>query len=852
MLRVTLRGLRSHVARLVLTAVVVTISVAFVAGAQVLTDTVKDGFDQVFSEVYAGTDAVVRSSDTITTFVSERRAPVSESLLPAVRATPGVAAAEGAIQQPVRLVGKDGKAVRSQGGPPTFGLNWMTTPRLNHWHLVAGRPPEADDEVVIDQKFSEDAGFVVGDALRIPLAGGTLSFTVVGVARFNTNPNFSGATAVLFSTPAAQRYLVAPGQFDRLSVVAADGVGQDELAARLATSLHDTANVQVLTGEAFTKENQDLFQKALDLLNQVLRVFGLVALFVSTFIIYNTFSLIVAQRTRELALLRAVGASRRQVVLSVVTQAFAIGAVASALGIVVGIAFGWLISAFLASIGFVPTNSSLTVRPLALVPGLVVGVVVTVVSGLIPAWRASRIPPVAAMRDHRLEHTRFSPVRVATGIVLVAIGGVLMAVALVTKPDRALTMVGVGMGSVFAGVAVLAPAFVSPMSSLLGAVPAALRGITGRLARENARRNPKRTAATTSAVMIAVALVGFIAIVGESFRVATIDAIDRAVLGDFVVNSNDVGFGGVSPMLTSQLNESDVVQAAAGLRVGVGTADGASTLFLGIDPARMQQVIKIEVTSGSLDALGLDGVAISKKTADDDHLGVGDTIRAHFLTGGDAQLVVRGVFDTELLQGNNGLLISQELFEQVFPAAAQIDLQVYVKLKPDVEPAAAKAALQPVVAQFPPAQLQDLTEFKKARTEPIQRFVTFIWALLLMAVLISAVGILNTLLLSVFERTRELGLLRAAGMSRRQVRSSVDWEAVIISIMGTLLGLAIGLLFGWALVKALAEEGLDAFAVPYGQLAIIVGVAGAIGVVAALLPARRAANLDVLAAIATE
>ena len=879
MLKLTLRGLRAHLARLALTAVVVMISVGFVAGSQVLTDTVKDGFDQVFSQIYAGTDAVVRSSDTVSTFVSEKRAPVSETLLPTVRQAPGVRAAEGAIQEQIRLVGRDGKAVGGQGGPPSFGLNWMTTPELNHWHLVTGRPPTADTDVVIDQKFSEDEGFAVGDTLRIPLAQGSVPFTVVGVARFNTNPNYSGSTAVLFSSTAAQQYLASPGQYDRISIVADEGVSQDQVAANVFDAVSGTPGIQVLTGQAFTKESQDLFQKALDLLNQVLVVFGLVALFVSTFIIYNTFSLIVAQRTRELALLRAVGASRRQIIRSVVSEAFLIGVVAATLGVGVGIVIGWAISAFLAGLGFVPTNASLTIRPLALLPGLLVGVVVTVVSGLVPAWRASRIPPVAAIRDVQVDRSRFTRGRMAAGLVLGCAGAALLAVGLVTKPDHTLTMVGIGMAGVFLGVAVLAPAFVSPLSTVLGSVPAALRGVTGRLARENARRNPKRTAATTSAVMIAVALVGFIAIVGESFRVATTDAIDKAVLGDFIVNSDNVGFGGVSTDLTRRLNEHPDVQSAASLRLGAGTADAKPTLFIAVDPGRLQQVVKFDVVAGDLDALGTDGVAISKRTADTDHLAVGDPIRAHFLTpgraagdtsggaagpgptdpgsatiedSGDRLLTVKTVFDSELLQGSTGLLVSQQLFEQVFPASAQIDLQVYVKLKAGVVPATARSDLTPLVNDYPPAQLQDLTEFKKARTEPIERFVTFIWALLLMAVVISAIGILNTLLLSVFERTRELGLLRAAGMTRRQVRSSINWEAVIISIMGTLLGLAIGVFFGWALVKALADEGLQVFAVPYGQLATVVVVAGAIGIVAALLPARRAANLDVLRAIASE
>lgn len=916
MLKVMRRGLRAHLFRLALTALVVLMGVGFVSGSQLLSDTVARGFSEVFSARYEGTDVVVRSSDSVFTFGGQQRAPVDEALLAEVRATEGVRAAEGNIQAPVRLLGKDGRSTGATGvglALQTFGLNWPTDEQINRWRITDGRQPTGEHEVVIDQKAAVEHGFTIGDRLEIPFAQGTIPFTIVGIARFQTNPNFSGSTAVLFDTPTAQRYLVGENRFNWIAVAAQPGESPAVLRSTLQSKSFGSGNIQVLTGEQFVKEDQDLYQRLINGVSGMLVVFGCVALFVSSFVIYNTFSLIIAQRTRELALLRALGAARAQVVLGVLVEALAVGVLAATFGLGAGLVFATGVSRLLDSLGFLPTNSELVIEPRSFIPAFVIGVVATLTAGLFPAIKASRIPPVAAMREHLVEPRAYSRWRVAVGTLTTAVGAGLLWLGLART---SMTFVGVGMGFVFLGVAVLGPVFVSPLSTVLGS-PAAARGVTGVLARENASRNPKRTAATTSAVMVGVALVTFIAIIGESVRVATAEAVDLAVVGDLVVNTPTVGFSGVSPELTAKLNARPEVAAAASFRIGIALADGRPSLFFGVDPSKLQQVVKFDVTAGSLDDLGIDGIAVSKRLADDHHLSVGSPILVHFQSAGIAEdgdganstastapttsasptqstasstptnvtspttsatagtaprpsrpgaprsrppaqsandrvLTVRAVFDSELLRGSAGYLITQGLFEQVFSAVEQSDFQSYIKLAPGVDPSEARQRLQAVVAAYPPAELQDLTEFKRAQSAPIDRFVTFIWALLLMAVLISAIGILNTLMLSVYERTRELGMLRVAGMSRQQVRSAVRWEALIISIMGTLLGLVIGVSFGWAVVRTAAEEGLRTFAVPGVQLAIIVLLAGLIGIVAAILPARRAANLDVLDAIATE
>lgn len=883
MLKVMVRGLRSRLVRLLLTALVVVMGVAFVSGSQLLTDTVKQGFDRVFSSRYAGTDAVVRSSDSLFTFGGQQRAPIRDDVLATAGQAAGVGKAAGVVQAPVRLLGKDGKGASNPGtlALQTFGLNWIDDSQLNRWRLSSGRPPQRDGEVVIDEKFAADKGFTLGDRLNIPFAQGTVPFTVVGIAGFQSNPNYSGSTAVLFDTATAQKYLVGERQFNWIALTAKPGVSQSELRAAVQRSVTAAGPLQVLTGAEFTREDQDLYQRALGAFNQFLQIFAYVALFVSIFVIYNTFSVVVAQRARELALLRAMGAGRRQIIGSMTAEAAIVGVLASLFGVGAGIAFGWLILALLGALGLAPIDAALATRPVSFLPAFLAGVVVTIAAALLPAWRASRIPPVAALRDHVAEPAGYTYARVAIGAFMVVSGTASMLFGLAERSANSVAFVGIGMAVVFLGTAVVGPILVRPASAVLGSFPVRWKGITGLLARENARRNPKRTSATTTAVMIAVALVAMISVFGESLRAATAEAVDLSVVGDLVVNASTVGLAGVSPEVTRQLNEQPEVQAAASLRVGVALADGRPSLFFGVDPARLQQVVKFDVASGSLDDLGTDGIAVAQKIADDNRLAVGSPVLVHFLTPaaqiaaasatpttagtgggslvtpapepiGDRVLKVRAIFDSELLRGSAGYLVSQQVFEQGFPAVQNTDLQVYVKLAPGVSTAVARERLEPVVARFPPAELQDLTEFKRAQSAPIDRVVTFIWALLLMAVLISAIGILNTLLLSVYERIRELGLLRAAGMSREQVRTMVRWEAVIISIMGTLAGLVIGVLFAWALVRALAEEGLRTFAIPTVQLVVVVVLAGMIGVVAAIVPARRAANLDVLQAIATE
>ncbi|MCX7621381.1 MAG: FtsX-like permease family protein [Acidimicrobiales bacterium] len=854
MRKLALRGLRAHLTRLLLTTLVVVMGVCFVAGGQVMTDTVKAGFDKVFTRAYAGVDAVVRSSEQTTVFFRTEHAPVTADLLDAIGSTPGVAATEGLVRKPVRTVGHDGQPVCNNGlGQVLLGMNWIENQQLNQFVIDQGSPPANDGEVVIDKRFAREQGLSVGDQITVLATSGPAEFTVSGIAKFQQADDYATASVVLFRTATAQWLLLEPGRFDMILVAATEGTSQTALSDQLRKRLAGQPKpVQVLTGKAMEAETKNLARLILDAINRVLLVFGVVALFVATFIIYNTFSLIVAQRTRELALIRAIGASRRQVVGSLMTEAALVGLVASVLGIAVGIGLGALISSLLIRAGFVPPDSPMVLRVTGLAAPFVMGFVVTTLASLGPAWRASTIPPVAAMRETAVEPKRPSAARVLIGAAIALSGAAAMGTGLFADLEDPLVAVGTGMGLVFVGLAVLAPAFTGPASRFLGSPLARLEPVSGKLARENAARSPRRTAATASAVMVGVTLVSFIAIIGESLRVSTTRAIDGAVMGDFVIDSRCSGLIGVDQQLAPTVAAIPGIAVATGLSIGPAKVNGSPALVFGVDPTALQAVLDIGVVEGDLAGLANNGVGVPAEVARENGWGLGTPLRLSFLSAGEVELRVSAIYSNEWFATSRGILMSKEKFNASFPSAQRSDFQVYVKLAESATPADVRTRLDEVVAQFPPARTEDLTEFKRSQTRVIDQFVFFVWALLLLAVVISVIGILNTLLLSVYERTREIGLLRAAGMTRRQVRSMIRSEAVIITLIGTLAGLFLGMSFAWALVRSSAGQGVREYAVPFLQLAIIVGGAWLASLLAASWPARRAANLDLLTAIAEQ
>ncbi len=847
MFRIALKGLLARKLRLFTTSLAVLLGVAFMSGTLVLTDTIGRTFDRLFADAPAGTDAVVRGKASIEGDFSTQRARVSASVLDTVRTVSGVAAAEGLTEGYTQIIGKNGKAVGNPGrGAPTFGRNWATVAALNPFRLVEGHAPTADNEVVLDEYTAGKADAKVGDTVTVLVGKGPQRVVVAGLATFGDASGTLGATNVMFTGPAAQRLVGEPGRYDSIAVVGASGVTQKELRDTLARAL--PGDVEALTGDAFVKENQTLLRKNLRFFNAFLLTFAVVALLVGSFIIYNTFSIIVAQRGREMALMRAVGASRRQVLGEVLVEATAVGLVASLLGMVSGIAIAAGLKAVLKAFGIDIPAGGIVFSGKTVVVSLVAGVGVSIASAFFPARRASKVPPVAAMRDLAFESTGGSRRRTVVGVVITALGGASLLNGLFGDAANKPAAVGLGATVIFFGVAVLGPVFARPAARLIGSPLPRLRGIAGTLARENAMRNPKRTASTAAALMIGVGLVGFIMIFAASAKTSINAGIDKAFTGDFVIDSGTFDFGGLSPQLTDSLAKLPEVRAVSGFRIGQAKVDGSTRFVSGVDPAQFDQILDVDLVEGRLTDLMSGTLAVSRTTAKDKGWHVGDEVPVTFTKTGDQMLRIAAIYRRVDAVGE--YLVSLPTYESNF--ANQFDNRIFVSKARDVTAADARRAIERLTDAYPNAELQDQTEFKAAQAEQINQLLGLIYVLLALAIVIAWLGIMNTLALSIFERTRELGLLRAVGMSRSQLRTTVRWEAVIVALFGTLLGLAIGLFFGWALVQALRSNGIDHLSVPPGQLLTVVVIAALAGVTAAIWPGHRAAKLDVLRAIASE
>lgn len=848
MFKVAFKGVMARKGRVLTTAIAVLLGVAFVTGTLVLSDTITRVFNDLFADVNDGTDAVVRAESTFDDdFGTDIRGRIDQSLLTNVLSTESVADADGQVQGFAQYVGADGDAIGNPGqGAPTLGFSWPEVAELNPFVLVDGERPRGPNQVAMDKKTADAEGYEVGDTVEVLTQQEPAEYTISGITRFGSADSPAGATVALFDLPTAQAVIAEPGTFDSIGVVAADGVSQEQLAEDLRAALPTDQSVEVITGEELVEETQDAIAQQLGFFTTFLLVFAVIAVIVGAFVIYNTFGILIAQRSRELALLRAVGASRRQVISSVLVEAGFVALVGSLLGLIGGVILAGVLRSGLNALGFELPEGPLIIAARTILIGLVLGFVVTGLAALFPALRASRIPPVAAMREVAHDVSGQSRVRVLAGLLITIVGGLLLARGLFMGGDNALLSVGLGAGLVFLGITVLGPILVGPFVGVIGWPIARFRGITGRLAQENTERNPKRTSSTAAALMIGVGLVGLIAIAAASVTESINQAIDESFTGDFVVDSGSFGFGGISPTLADELNDLPEVEVATGVRYGIARIGESGEALFAADPATAFDIFDFGIVAGSPDDLDEDGIAVYQERADRDGLSMGDLVSVQFAETGEQELRVAMIFDDNDLIGAS-YLIGRATYEANF--ADQFDLQVYVIQNPDVTTEQARSAIDGATEAYANAEVQDIEEFKQAQTDQINQFVAVIYVLLMLAVVIALFGIGNTLALSIIERTRELGLLRAVGMTRRQLRTTVRWEAILTSVFGTLLGLGIGLFFGWAIVEALKDEGLKAFVIPWGQLVIIVMIAALAGVVAAILPARRAAKLNILDAI---
>jgi putative ABC transport system permease protein len=880
-LRVALKDLLARKRRLVTTSIAIVLGIAFLTGTQLLSGSLSDSIKSLVADVYDGIDAVVQSPQVQESpFGPALRNPVPSSLVDEVLAVDGVRTAEGVIEATgTELVGGDGKVVGGGFGPPTITYNWILDEQLRTGRLVDGRGPLSDSEIALDFRTAERLDARVGDTVRLAtLQQGTEEFTLVGLVGLGEEGDrSSGARVMFFTTPTAQRLSNQPGQFNFVWVAARDGLSQAELADRLAAAL---PGQQVLTGDAFSEQNQEDISQFVDILGTFVSVFGWIALFVAVFIIYNTFSIIVTQRTRETALLRAVGARRSQVVVAGLLEAVVVGLIASVLGLLAGMALASLLLAAVGSI-FTVANRVPSLGVDTVVFALAVGVGITLVSSLIPTLRSSKIPPIAALTETAVDRSGVSRARKAWGAALVLGGLALLGAGLADTLSPPIAWVGAGAALLLVSVAViLGPLIAAPVSRLLAAPFSVSGRLAGRLAGENAARNPRRTSASAAALTVGVTVVVVIAIVAASIKESFDRTIAQSVRADFVVATASIAsFGAIPRGLPDRVAELPGVAAASPTRftflrlldaaatesgtprepvppglVGApdDAPDGEDTFALGIDPSTWFEVVDSGDLQGDPADLTAGTMAANAGYANERGWRLGDRIPVYFGASGRQELTLALLFDADVGQGDLYLPLAT-LEGNVLPIF-DVDAQIYVRAEDGADLDRLRRDLEALVADIPTVVVQDLNEFIEAQTGPLNTIVAIVYGLLGLALLIALIGIANTLSLSVMERTRELGLLRAVGMSRRQLRSLVRTESAIIATFGTLIGLVIGILFSIALTVTVASQTPDLFTyhLPVGQLVVITLVAALAGVVAAWFPARRAARMDVLAAIATE
>ncbi|WP_162248045.1 ABC transporter permease [Angustibacter sp. Root456] len=839
----TLSGVRGHVVRFLLTTLSVMLGVAFVAGTFVLSDSLKATFDRISTGSTAGTDVVVRGvkvnsgvADT-----GDLRQPLQLSEAERLARIDGVRSAEPDLGGTAVLVGKDGTAVRN-GGAPSFGFAFR--PDDQALPLVAGHAPQGPDEVVVESTTLDKSGLKVGDRTRLVVAGTVQPVTIVGEEEFVGGS--AGQTIVSVDPASAQKWFAPDGTVQSISLRADDGVSQQALRDRVAATL--PKGQEAITGKTYADETKTSFAQGLGFINTFLLVFAFISLLVGVFIIFNTFSMLVAQRTRELALLRAVGAARTQVVLVVLGEAAVIGLAGGALGLLGGIGLAKGLQLLMGSFGLEFTGG-LPVDAVTVVSSLAIGLLVTVASAVLPAWRAGRIAPVAAMRDDIALPERSLRLRGAVGLLLILVGVAVMAygVGALDGSDAA-KVLGLGAFLTFIGMIVAAPLISRPVLHLLGAPGAALSRTVGKLARDNTLRNPRRTSTTAISLMIGLALVSAFAVIAATTNASIDKLVDDQVTADFVLSGGNAPFANsVAKQAATLPGVAAVVdQGLVPVKVGDATVTGA-----GVSGSGLRQAVELKVEAGDITSLDSGRMAISHSFAADHHLGVGDPVTATVGTSPAQRLTVGAVYTDSQAIGSP-VLVPRALYEKSVPAASQVSFAAFVKVAPGADLEKVRSELTDLVKPQLVISVQDKAQFKEASRSQVNQLLGILYALLGLSVVIAALGIVNTLALSVFERTREIGLLRAVGMTRRQLRRTIGNEAVLTALFGAVLGTALGLTLGVLLQRVLADQGLDTLALPWGQVVATFVLAGVVGLLAALWPAWRASKLDVIRAISSE
>jgi putative ABC transport system permease protein len=848
-IRVALRSLAGHKLRAALTALAIVLGVSMVSGTYVLTDTIRKSFDTIFEVSYQNTSAVISAK---TAFGSEQsNFGFSASLLPKVRALPDVAAADGEISDEAQLV----DAIGTSGAPNlAFSIDPSAADRFSPLTLTAGRWPRGPHQIVIDRQTADSHDYSVGDRIGVVARGPEQQFLISGIAKFGAVSSIGGATLAIFDLPTAQRLFHKEGKFDSINVAARNGVSPQALVTEVRPILPPTAQVKTGTQQAASDAHD--VSTFLGYLQNFLLAFGGVALFVGAFVIANTLSITIAQRTREFAMLRAIGASTRQVRVSVLVESLVIGVLASVAGLLLGVALAKGLNAVFASVGFDLPQTALVLATRTIVVTLAVGILVTLVASLRPAVRATRVPPIAAVREGAtLPPSRLARLGRTPSLALLAAGAALFGFGVFANglaTVERLLLLGGGAIVLFIGMALVAPVLVRPLANVLGWPGVRLGGVAGVLARDNAKRNPARTATTAAALMVGLALVSFVAVFGAGLRAAFERSVDEVFRANYVLTSQN----GFTPLSVSA---GDALQKAHGITVaGVRAtpnsgenveAFGQKKLLSGVDPG-ISKVLDLDWVDGSkqsIERLGRDGTVVSKDFAQDHNIRVGSPFTVLTSTGKRVELTPKGIFDPPEAGSPIGdLTVSARTFDRLY--GDQQNLYTFIEIAGGVSQVNTDR-LDRLLTAYPSAKLQTESQFKQNQEQGIDQVLNILYLLLALSVTVSLFGIVNTLVLTIFERTREIGMLRAVGMTRRQIRRMVRWESILTSLIGAALGIPIGVLLAVLIGHTIS---FFQFAFPTGSIVTFVFAALVVGFLAAIFPARRASRLNVLDALQHE
>ncbi|WP_433205133.1 ABC transporter permease [Dactylosporangium sp. CS-047395] len=851
MLKATLKSLLARKLRLTLSTLAVVLSVMFVSGSLVLTDTLGRTFDNLFANIYTYTDVQVSAKPAVDTAQGggqDTNTPFPAATVDKVAGMSGVAKATGQVfLNGAQPLGKNGKIVVNQTGQQ-YGANWTGEDDLVH--LLSGRGPQADDEVVINNGLAKTANLKLGEKIDVITRDQQRgSYTIVGLLQYaGGRDSMAGESAIFFTTEKAQESMLGKtGQFNVIDVRAASGVSDDQLRDTVKAGLGDQFLVQ--TGAELSKESSQGIKDILKYVNYVLLGFGAVALLVGVFLILNTFSIIVAQRTQELALLRAMGAARGQVLRSVLLEALLIGIVGSAFGFLVGLGLGALGARAFVSLADGAEVASLGFPISAVVASFVIGIGVTIVAALMPAVKASRVAPIAAMRESATPDRPLTRLTVS-GAILTALGAGALIWGLAGAGGATLALVFLGVLGVLVGVALLTPIISRPVVAAIGS--ALSWSIPGKLGRRNSSRNPRRTAITAGAVMVGIAIVTAISTIFTSLSTALGDTLDRDLAADVVVLGQQTSE--IPPVITpeqlQQIEDLSDVRTTAAFTADAVIVNGEQTFVASyLDPAAAVTVLKLKANEGRIDRLAAGEFMVDRKTADDRKFKLGDTIAVTFPKGQQKTLTLVGITDPTNVAGGIVVDYADAQAGFTFPQP----WQAFIAVKDGASVAAVKDQVNEVLKDNPRVQAYTKDEYISTNQQGLDSILVIVQILLLIALFISVLGVINTLLLSVIERTRELGMLRAVGLRRGQTWRMVTTESIVITVFGTLLGLVVGAGLGAAIVTALKDVlGFGAVTLPWVLMVVYFIASIIVGGIAGLIPSVRAVRLNILGAIAYE